>query len=259
MRERKRSGVNILSKKWLLAIPVFNEERYLVDVLRESRRYCDQIVIIDDGSTDATPDLLAAETASMTIRHPENRGYGASLASAFCYARREGFSWLITMDCDLQHEPSFIPAFMAAADRDEHDIISGTRYLPGSARVDTPPADRRMINGRITQLLNDRLGMNLTDAFCGFKAYRVSALRHFNVTIPGYAMPLQLWVQAWRAGLRISEVPVRLIYNDPNRHFGGMLDDPGSRYRHYLNVFESEMAAVTEDESLSVHCGISCA
>jgi len=228
---------------YLLAIPVFNEEGHLADVLRESHRYIQRILVVDDGSTDSTPHLLAREPVSAIIRHPENQGYGASLASAFQFAWRHGYRWLITMDCDEQHEPSFIPDFMDLAETDEHDLISGSRYLRTSERVTDPPADRRAINARITRMLNERLGLGLTDAFCGFKAYRVSTLGRFNITVPGYAMPLQFWVQAWRAGLRIAELPVRLIYNDPNRHFGGLLDDPASRYLHYLEVFTTELQA----------------
>ena len=95
--------------------------------------------------------------------------------------------------------------------------------------------------------------LNITDAFCGFKAYRVSVLRGLNLTIPGYAMPLQLWVRAARAGLRIRELPVRLIYNDPNRHFGGQLDDPRARLQHYFDVLSAELgidtAAPIQDET----------
>ena len=63
-----------------------------------------------------------------------------------------------------------------------------------------------------------------------------------NLTVPGYAMPIQLWVQAARARLRIRELPVGLIYNDPSRHFGGLLDDPKVRVQHYLDVLERELA-----------------
>jgi hypothetical protein len=71
----------------------------------------------------------------------------------------------------------------------------------------------------------------------------VAALVHSQITVPGYAMPLQLWVQAARAGLRVAELPVRLIYDDPNRHFGGILDDPTARLNHYLDVLEMELHA----------------
>lgn len=229
-----------MSLNFLLAIPVFNEERHLLHVLKQVRRHSRNILVIDDGSTDATPELLRKQGDIQVTTHAENRGYGKSLTDAFCFAKRHGYAWLITIDCDEQHEPARIPEFVAAAEEDDADIISGTRYLdgwtPGSA-----PADRLAINHTITDELNGRLGLHLTDAFCGFKAYRVSSLSEFKITVPGYAMPIQLWVQAARAGLRIRELAVPLIYNDPNRHFGGLLDDPNIRLQHYLEVMEHEL------------------
>jgi dolichol-phosphate mannosyltransferase len=80
--------------------------------------------------------------------------------------------------------------------------------------------------------------MNLTDAFCGFKAYRTTALERFKITDDGYAMPLQVWVQAVANGMKIVEVPVPLIYLDESRAFGGALDDGAYRLKHYREVFE---------------------
>ena len=85
------------------------------------------------------------------------------------------------------------------------------------------------------------LGLHLTDAFCGFKAHRVAPTHVLGLDEPGYAFPLQLWPRAARAGLRVTEIPVRLIYNDPTRHFGGSLDDPELRLQHYLQVLAREM------------------
>jgi dolichol-phosphate mannosyltransferase len=225
----------------LLAIPVFNEEKHVLSVLREAGRYIDEILVIDDGSTDSTAALLRGHRGLHVITHPENRGYGKSLADAFDFARRGGYDWLITMDCDEQHEPAQIPHFLDAASHGGADIISGTRY-PGGEEAGFAPPDRRRINRIITDLLNQLLGLGITDAFCGFKAYRVAALSHLDITVPGYAMPMQMWVQVARAGLRVCELPVRLIYNDPTRHFGGLLDDPEVRLRHYVDVLESELA-----------------
>ena len=225
----------------LLAIPVFNEESYLLRVLESVRRFSRHILVIDDGSTDNTPNLLRRQNGIEIITHPENRGYGKSLADAFCFARRGGFDWLVTMDCDEQHEPDQIPRFLAAAEDDDADLISGTRY-PDGQDDRAAPADRRRINRIITARLNESLGLGLTDAFCGFKAYRVATLESFKITVPGYAMPIQLWVQAARAALRVRELPVRLIYNDPTRHFGGMLDDPDVRLEHYTDVLTAELA-----------------
>ena len=226
----------------LLAIPVFNEERHLPTVLEEAKVYSKYILVVDDGSTDGTPELLRREKGISVVTHAENRGYGKSLADAFAFARRQGFRWLITMDCDEQHEASFIPRFMAAAETDDADIISGTRYANGHGVGALAPPDRREINRTITAILNRRLCLSITDAFCGFKAYRVSTLRHLHINVPGYAMPMQFWVQAARAGLRVRELPVRLIYNDPTRHFGGLLDNPAIRLQHYLDVLEAELS-----------------
>lgn len=229
--------------RFLLAIPVFNEAAYVCRVLCRARQYLSDILVVNDGSTDGTAEVLAGQPDICVIEHAENRGYGQSLTDAFAFSIQRGYDWLITMDCDEQHEPSFIPRFIEAAEADQADIISGTRYLKAFDGNGLPPEDRRAINRCITALLNDRLGLGITDAFCGFKAYRVAALSQFQITVPGYAMPLQLWVQAARAGLRVTELPVRLIYDDPNRHFGGILDDPTARLNHYLDVLEMELHA----------------
>lgn len=233
-----------MSIKYLVAIPVFNEAQYVAAVLQRTRAFANDILVIDDGSTDATPDLLAGIPGLHVIRHATNQGYGQSLIDAFDFAARHGYDWLITMDCDEQHEPAAIPAFVEAMRRDSADIISGSRYLRAHAGNDLPPADRRSINLKITALLNRRLRLALTDAFCGFKAYRVSALRCLRLQERGYAFPMEFWPQAVHHGLTIEELPVRLVYNDPNRHFGGELDNPTVRYRHYVEVFESTLRAL---------------
>ncbi|RMF86106.1 MAG: glycosyltransferase family 2 protein [Planctomycetota bacterium] len=225
----------------LVAIPVFNEERYLPNVLKAVRRHANDVLVIDDGSTDRTSDLLARQRVA-TIRHPENRGYGQSLIDAFDYADRNGFDWVVTIDCDEQHEPAQIPDFFESLRRDDADIISGSRYLVEHAGDDDAPPDRRRINHTVCELLSQLYGLRLTDSFCGFKAHRTSAMRRLSLDEPGYAFPVQLWVQAARAGLRIRELPVRRIYRDHSRQFGGTLDDPAARLQHYLEVLVREAA-----------------
>jgi glycosyltransferase involved in cell wall biosynthesis len=225
----------------LLAIPVYNEERYLRHVLSEVRKYIDDILVVDDGSTDRTPDILAEQADIALIRHEENQGYGQSLMDAFAYAARCGYDWVITMDCDEQHEPCRIPDFVAEAAVDDADVISGSRYMRDTPADDLPPPDRRRINAQITHLINEVLGLPISDAFCGYKAYRVAALCRLRLTETGYAFPIPFWIQAVRAKLRIREIPVRLIYNDPHRSFGGRLDDAAVRLQHYLDVFYREL------------------
>ena len=220
----------------LTAIPVHNEEAHLESVLTEVQRYAGDVLVVDDGSTDDTPKLLRAFPRVQVIRHARNLGYGAGLRSAFQRTRESKYDGLVTLDCDGQHEPSLIPALTARLH--DADIVSGSRYLKVFDPNQRPPEQRRKINIEVTGWLNECLGLNVTDAFCGFKAYRTSALEKFEVTDLGYAMPLQIWVQAVEHDLKIVEVPVPLIYLDESRAFGGALDDAEYRLNHYRMVFQ---------------------
>lgn len=220
-----------MSEKFLTALPVYNEAGYVCSVLNEVRKYSGQVLVVDDGSTDGTAELLAARDDIRVVTHATNRGYGAALRTAFDYAMDAGFPVLVTIDCDGQHEPQRIPRFVDACQG--IDLVSGSRYLrryPGASR---PPSQRRWINRLMTEEINRRLGLNVTDAFCGFKAYRVDALRQLSIEENGYSMPLELWVQAAYAGWSILELPVPLIYLEEERSFGGALDDGDIRLQYY--------------------------
>src|SRR5262245_52321520 len=225
----------------LTAIPVYNEARHVESVIEEVRRYSSRILVVNDGSTDETANILVRQHGLEVITHPVNRGYGAALISAFDYARRQCIDVLVTMDCDGQHEPSRIPVLLEAIH--DVDIVSGSRYLRDFHQDTLAPQDRRRINREITAELNRRFCLHLTDAFCGFKAYRREALEHLHITETGWGMPLQLWIQAARLGLRIKEVGVPRLYLDPKRAFGGVLDDAEQRLAYYRQVIAAAEAA----------------
>lgn len=226
----------------LTAVPIYNEERTLEKVLAEVRRHSPHVLIVNDGSTDGTAEILSRQSGIDVLTHPVNRGYGAALISAFAHCVASDFDVLVTMDCDGQHEPSRIPVLLEALDS-KTDIVSGSRYLRDFRQTSLPtPRDRRQINQIITSELNDLLGLSLTDAFCGFKAYRREALAELHVSETGWGMPLQLWVQVAYHGLAVKEVGVPRIYLDPNRVFGGVLDDAEERLVYYRRVIDDALA-----------------
>jgi glycosyltransferase involved in cell wall biosynthesis len=240
--------------KLLTAIPVYNEEQHLDAVLQEVKRYSPRILVVNDGSTDRTGELLAKHHDIEIITHPTNRGYGAALVSAFNYtlASKTEVDVLVTMDCDGQHSPSRISVLYEAIH--DADIVSGSRYLREFRQDTLPtPPERRLINQTITNELNEALGLNLTDAFCGFKAYRKCALSQLHITEPGWGMPLQLLVQAAQLGLRIKEVGVPRVYLDPNRSFG-VLNDAEERLRYYRRVIAEALAQPTHPSDWSMEC-----
>jgi dolichol-phosphate mannosyltransferase len=221
-------------------------------VLAQVLRYSADVLVVDDGSTDGTSELLDSRDDIQIARHSLNRGYGAALHTAFDYALAHGYETLVTIDCDGQHQPQLIPRFVSAA---RHlDIVSGSRYLeilPGQSR---PPEDRRKINATLTASINRRLGLNLSDAFCGFKAYRVEKLACLEITETGYAMPLEVWVQAAALGLKIGELPVPLLYLDEKRSFGGALDDAQTRLAHYFDVLDRAVARAAQQTARWADC-----
>ena len=225
----------------LLAVPAYNECHSVDDVLKATRKHASDVLVIDDGSTDGTSLRLKQHNNINVLTHKANQGYGQSLIDAFDFADQHAYDWIITIDCDRQHEPGHIPCFLSEIMKDDCDIISGSRYLqPTNTKVPQPPLERVQINRAITAMLNRLLHLQLTDAFCGFKAYRVDALKQLDLSEKGYALPLQLWVQAAQHDLQIKEIPVPLIYHDPNRNFQGVLEDPQKRLKYYLSVLESE-------------------
>src|SRR5205085_12523603 len=89
----------------LIAIPVYNELKYVEHVLDRVKQFHGDILVVDDGSTDGTARILSSRSDIHLIRHADNQGYGQSLIDAFAHADAHGYDWLITMDCDEQHEP----------------------------------------------------------------------------------------------------------------------------------------------------------
>src|SRR5262249_62162088 len=142
---------------------------------------------------------------------------------------------------EAKQEPSRIPVLLEATP--DADIVPGSRSLRAFHQDTLAPQDRRRINREITAELNRRFGLHLTDAFCGFKAYRREALDRLRITETGWGMPLQLWVQAARLGLRVKEVGVPRLYLDPNRAFGGVLDDADQRLAYYRRIIHNAAAA----------------
>ncbi|MBC7266547.1 MAG: glycosyltransferase family 2 protein [Anaerosomatales bacterium] len=223
-----------------LVVPVYNEAATVGAVLSVVREvFQGTVIVVDDGSTDDTPRILRNVEGIVAVRHNVNRGYGRSLIDGFQTALAMGALRIVTMDCDGQHEPARIRDLLRALE--DADIVSGSRYLPESASIGAAPQDRVRVNAAVTQVINEVTGWGITDAFCGFKAYRRRALERMQLSEDGYAMPMELWAEAWKARLSVREVAVDRIYCDADRSFGADLDDPDKRLAYYLSVWENAL------------------
>ncbi len=223
-----------------IVLPVYNEAPTLPAVLDALLQYENgHIVLVDDGSTDETPIIAKNYPVKTLISHSRNMGYGRSLIDGFLYAIENHYDACITMDADAQHEPGCIPCFLEKLKK--HEIVSGSRYLdPALMSQGVPPADRLKINRIITEKINTLTGYNLTDSFCGFKAYRVDGLRKLKLTENNYGFPIQVWMQAAKVGLTVTECAVPLIYRDHSRNFNNQFAGQEERLAYYLKVLERE-------------------
>jgi len=227
----------------LVIIPIYNEARSVAKVLCQVRHHAAGagILCVDDGSTDETARILASEEGIMVLAHSGNEGYGRSLIDGFAFAQATSQDRMVTIDCDEQHEPALIPAFLDALDQTGADVVSASRYLSASFDDDDAPVDRRRINGIITERIRGLTGYEISDAFCGFKAYRVASVSRVALDEPGYGMPLQFWMRAAAAGLDVVERPIPRIYSDSDRSFGADLDFPERRLAYYQSVIDAEV------------------
>lgn len=225
----------------LVIIPLYNEEQHIRAVLEELRRhYLGHILLINDGSADNSTQVLLniASNSVRTMCHSSNQGYGASLMAGFNYAVENDYKFVVTMDCDWQHEPQCIPLFLNEVSQIE--VVSGSRYLKPELDVSSAPPDREEINRRVTSIINQITGFHLTDAFCGFKAYQVKALAKLKLDERGYGFPLQFWIQAAHFGLRVKEIAVPRIYLDFSKTFPGELGNAEKRMNYYFSIIEKE-------------------
>lgn len=239
--------------KSLIAIPVYNEEKNLPRVLREVLPLGEDVLVVDDGSTDGSLAAVRAFPEVSYIEQPRNMGYGAALRTAFNYARLHDYEVVVTFDGDGQHEASLIPQFISACD--DADVVSGSRYLQAFDQNTPAPNDRRRINMLLTDAINALLKLNISDAFCGFKAYRTDAVSKLELTEDGYAQPMEFWVQAACKKLRIAELAVPRIYLDPNRTFGESLDDADRRLAYYQRVLDAALQKARRHQGCGIGSG----
>jgi dolichol-phosphate mannosyltransferase len=211
----------------LLLIPCFNEEENIEHIL-DNLQHIEQnlwrrnefnleILIINDGSTDRTMEILekSDHKSLFTIKHlKKNEGYGYTLITGFKYAKEMNYSWIISFDMDGQHEPTYLYKFIdIILERPSEQIISGSRYKNSNHSWQNPWKDRFLVNAIITGILNT-IGFSITDAFCGLKAYECNAINDLDLEINGYEIPIEIWIKSLKKGYKVVEKGVPVIYKD---------------------------------------------
>ncbi len=192
------------------AIPCLDEERFIGSVVLKTAKYVDSVIVIDDGSCDATADVAAAAGAKVH-RHEENRGYGAAIRTALAKGQQVGADVLVILDGDGQHNPGDIPGLVRPVIEGEADIAVGSRFLEGGSR---PPLYRRFGQRVLTVATNVASGQKVSDSQSGFRAYSAKALKELTLTESGMSASSEIQFAIGRSGLRVAEVPINVSYVD---------------------------------------------
>jgi polyprenyl-phospho-N-acetylgalactosaminyl synthase len=208
-----RSAVEERRETWVV-IAAFNEGAVIRDVVGEVVDAGWSVVVVDDGSRDDTP-AKAREAGAIVVRHSVNLGQGAALQTGVEYAKRRGARSIVTFDADGQHVATDIPAMVAALAG--ADIALGSRFL---GKVEGASKRRMALLRTAVVMSNTMSGMKLTDAHCGFRAFRAEIAPRLRITQDRMAHASELLRKINAPGLRVVEVPVTVRYTEHSMRKG---------------------------------------
>ena len=192
-----------------IVIAAYNEEKAIKNVLLNLKKYCANIVVVDDGSCDSTFDI-ARQCQVEVLRHIINRGQGAALKTGIDYALKNGADVVVTFDADGQMNPEEIKKVAMPVILRECDIVLGSRFL-GKTNISF---FRKIILKLAVLFTYITSGVGLTDAHNGFRAISASALRKMDLRQDKMAHASEIINEIGRKNLKYKEVPVTVNYTE---------------------------------------------
>lgn len=200
-------------------MPAYNVQATIAGVVRGALRYVPEVLVADDGSTDATAAEAAAAGAEV-VSIGKNRGKGHALTTLFQVAASRGYRAVISMDADGQHDPCELPRFLEAHTRQPGSVIVGSRM---HAREKIP---RARYNSMHVARFFISLASNqfIEDTQCGYRVYPLAAIRRLELTQGRYVTESEILIKVGDLGGRVTTIPIGTIYGDHVSHFRPILD-----------------------------------
>jgi polyprenyl-phospho-N-acetylgalactosaminyl synthase len=205
---------------WIV-IAAYNEARVIARVIADVRSRGYPVVVVDDGSADAT-DKIAEEAGATVISHPVNLGQGAALQTGIEFALAKGADFVVTFDADGQHRPDDIAALLKALTDNDADFALGSRFLGASIDL---PSKRRILLKAATLFTRFTTGLRVTDTHNGLRAMTRRGASRIVLRQNRMAHASELLEQIAHSGLRYVEVPVTIEYSAYSLAKGQKLSD----------------------------------
>jgi len=222
----------------LAGIAAYNEARYVGSIVLQARQYVDEVIVVDDGSTDNTAGVAQLAGAAV-IRHDKNRGKGAAIQTILAEARKRNPDVLVLLDADAQHDPTEIPVLIKPVSQG-FDLVIGSR----EAQEGKTPLYRRI--GKQVIFRSSRIASktNIYDSESGFRALSPKAINELELKANGFAVESEMITLAADKNLKITEVPISNIYTKD----GSTLHP----IRHGIDVLSRIIAMISERRPLFV-------
>lgn len=206
--------------KIICVIPAVNEAKNINQVINSVRPYVQEIVIVDDGSQDETANLARKEGVTV-LQHQLNRGQGAALQTGNDYALKHGADIIVHFDADNQFLASEIPEMIKPLLNNQADIVFGSRFL--GKKVNFPPVKKYLIYPLAKFFTRVVLRIKLSDPQNGFRALSRKAAQKINIEHRAMAHNSEIQIKAFQQKLRITEVPITVIYHEYGQKLSGGL------------------------------------
>ena len=194
--------------RYLGVIPAYNEALHIEEVIRGVWEETRDVLVVNDGSTDSTEEVLKALGVEYVSQ--ERGGKGAALRRGFDYALEGGFDGVVTLDGDGQHDTSEFPRFIEKLMANGTDMVVGTRMDDTSEM----PVVRLLTNKGMSGLVSGLAGVKMPDTQCGYRAISSKLLREVELETRHYDTESEMLIKAAKAGFHISFVPIRVIYRN---------------------------------------------
>lgn len=222
----------------IAVIAAHNEDRFIGSVVLKTRHYVDQVIVVDDGSTDLTAQL-AEEAGAVLIRHDTNRGKAEAVNTGLRHARQMDAAIVVLIDGDGQHDPTEIPALLAPIENQQADMVVGSRFLTIRSRI---PRWRIFGQHALTLATNVASGVPLTDSQSGFRALSRAALQQLNFRPNGgFSIESEMQFLAHQHHLAVTEIPVSVTYAEPSKR---------NPVQHGMQVLNGIIALVSQHRPL---------
>jgi len=218
-------------------IPAYNEEKSIAKIIIRALAHVDKVLVIDDGSSDATADI-AEKLGAVVIKHERNLGKGGALRTMFNWARTNEVDTLVTLDADGQHFPEEIPQLLSPIIEGRADICVGSRFVDEARSSSDMPRHRRWGARVIGGVMRSVSGSQVRDTESGFKAYSKKALAVLLPSEMGMGAESNLLLRASERALSVTEVPINVSYK-------GLATSTHNPVFHALDVLSSILKFVS--------------